>query len=585
MRATALWILCCLCIAPAQAAVHATDGFELILLDGYEDCPLAYRDADLDTFGGDSDVRIVCGPPPAGFVAIGGDCDDNNALINPAVLEVEPDAQFADENCDGVDGNASLAIFVAQPGSGAANCGSRALPCALSVALARAQAAGRTQAYLQRGDYPLTLLLGSAGVTLAFFGGYDFDWRRANRTTNPSRILGGPVSGVGGVGVQASGGVYRLVDVLVEAPSTSLRNGQGDGLGSYGVRALDGANVTLTRVSVTAGNGAAGLAGANGVSATQTPAQGGLTGGNGAQFQTFCNDTTRGLGGNAGTNPACALADGGNGGSGGTMDTDCGAFPVPNLDARPGVRGSDAEFSQGTIGQGGAGGSGLSACGPTVSGGNGRTIDGSGGGATGMTPRGSMLGSTWVADSGNAGSLGLDGTGGGGGGGAGGCDVGTDSYGAGGGGGGAGGCRATVAGGGGRGGGGSFGVFASNAAIVVQNTTIVRGTGGAGGSGGAGGLGQPGGSAGQVGSNPGGASAGLGGSGGRGGHSGGGSGGAGGVSASIFTFLSSSVVTGNTFSGGAPGAGGAGGSGGVPGADGPAGQFAGTFTCASGSGC
>lgn len=591
-----LALLCCLGSGAASATLQEAEGFELILLDGFEDCPLAYRDLDLDTWGGDSDVRIVCGPPPAGYVATGGDCDDANAQINPAASEPEPDAQFLDENCDGVDGNAALAIFVAQPGSVAADCGTRALPCALSVAAFRAQSTGRTQAYLQQGNYPIALRLETPGANLALFGGYDAQWRRANRNTNPSRILGGPVALVGGVGVQAAGGNYRLVDLLVEAPSTSQRNGSGDGLGSYGVRAIDSTSVTLLRVTISAGNGANGLSGGDGTSATQAPAQAGATGGDGAELNVACNNTTRGLGGPAGINASCVSGtrptNGGNGGSGGTMDTGCDVFDL-DLDARPGINGSSAAFTTVTNGLGGAGGSGTNSCGPTTGGSAGLTVHGVGGSASGVSARGALvlvpLASSWVADAGNSGSLGLDGSGGGGGGGAGGCDVGTDSYGAGGGGGGAGGCRAPATGSGGRGGGGSFGVFAVNATIAVQNSTLVRGTGGSGGPGGDGGLGQPGGGAGQVGLHPGGAIAGLGGAGGDGGNSGAGGGGAGGISTGIFAFQATiSANAGNAFSGGAGGAGGTGGVGGTvgaSGANGPAGTLASTFTCAAAAGC
>ncbi len=56
-----------------------------------------YRDGDGDGWGGD--LAVACAQP-VGYLASGGDCDDNSAASHPGALEV-CDAADADEDCDG----------------------------------------------------------------------------------------------------------------------------------------------------------------------------------------------------------------------------------------------------------------------------------------------------------------------------------------------------------------------------------------------------------------------------------------------------------------------------------------------------
>ena len=582
-------LACALALRVASAATDAPDGFELILLDGYEDCPLAYRDLDADTYGGDSDVRIQCAPLPAGYVAIGGDCDDANPQVNPAALEAVPDAQFRDENCDGVDGNVTLAVFVAPAGSSAPECGTRELPCAIAVAPARALAQGRTQLYLRAGNHTgLAPLSGFAGG-LHFYGGYDAAWVRAPLAVNASRIVGALNAQLGAVGAEFSSGVYTLNDLEVSSPAATLLLGDGSGGGSYGVRALAGTQLTITRSLIGAGAGRSGSAGSNGVSASTLPAQGGGNGGPGDEFNTICNDSSRGGRGGAGNN-TCAGGrnpDGGLGGLGGLMDANCGGLGGICI-------GTDCNATAGTVGldSAGVGGSGGPAGGPCNGGGTGDSgvalVDGVGGQSPVANGRGRVLAGPerWSGFQGNAGSLGDNGLGGGGGGGAGGCDDGVDSYGAGGGGGGAGGCRATVPGTGGRPGGASIAVFAVQAlSVSITSTTLFTQGGGDGGPGGTSGSGQPGGDNGQGGPGPGGGPGGNGGTGGRGGHSGGGAGGTGGLSVGAFALGTPITLGGITPLIGSGGQGGAGGSGPRAGQTAPGGFSGTSLVCAVAGGC
>ena len=63
-----------------------------------------YSDRDGDGYGLDSSATVACNQP-AGYVNVGGDCDDGNTAFNPG--ELEPDcADPNDYNCDGATGYA-----------------------------------------------------------------------------------------------------------------------------------------------------------------------------------------------------------------------------------------------------------------------------------------------------------------------------------------------------------------------------------------------------------------------------------------------------------------------------------------------
>lgn len=64
---------------------------------GAADEPTWYRDTDSDGYGQDSITLVDC-TQPSGYVALGGDCFDQNAAVNPGVTEV---CDNLDNNCDG----------------------------------------------------------------------------------------------------------------------------------------------------------------------------------------------------------------------------------------------------------------------------------------------------------------------------------------------------------------------------------------------------------------------------------------------------------------------------------------------------
>lgn len=63
---------------------------------------LVHRDRDGDGFGDEVTRTLVWGGIPAGYVAAGGDCDDDRASVHPGAAEVPGDG--VDQDCDGRDG-------------------------------------------------------------------------------------------------------------------------------------------------------------------------------------------------------------------------------------------------------------------------------------------------------------------------------------------------------------------------------------------------------------------------------------------------------------------------------------------------
>jgi hypothetical protein len=467
-----------------------------------------------------------------GFTPNQGDCDDTDAGVNPDAPD-SPDGVYKDTNCDGIDGDAGQAVFVAPTGTDVAGCGTTSAPCAtLAGALSEAQGQGLAEVYMMEGTYDDGAVTLVDGVSV--WGGFDATWMRDG--TAVTTILGS-------TGVEVAPGASEAVTVVADGltqPTTlaDLRIVGPDALGTF----PDGAGkssmamwvsntgagiLTLERMVFVGGAGAPGAPGAAGQDAIQVLASSsmnGAAGGAAASFATACDDTSRGGGGWRGTNTEAGTA-GGIGGQGGTMDTDC-TFLSENFDATVGEGGTDGQSAAAAAGLGGFGGAGTNVCGPGQNGALGRIVNGvPGQGGTGWR----LLGLFWAGENGTGGGPGASGGGGGGGGGSGGCDTGTDAYGAGGGGGGAGGWAAISGGSGGGAGGGSFGLYLVDASPTVQNSVFERGNGGNGGDGGVGGRGQSGGQGGPGGAGAGGAAAGgRGGNGGHGGHGGGGGGGHGG---------------------------------------------------------
>jgi hypothetical protein len=504
----------------------------------------------------------------------------------------EDEPNGIDENCDGVDGDTTVAVFVASFGDDL-NVGSIDAPLhniQTAINLAAASGDDLRDVYVSTGVYEGSLRL-RAGVNV--YGGYSPDFRRRDSSVFTTVIIGdayspalpGAVNAFDivdplevrfeGFRIYASSnpqpggssyavylrdpgtGVHIRYNEIVAGDAGPGRSGESrpggeDGVfGSAGVDALDtggDACGAQTLQKTAGGAGGAKLCGA-------APNQLNVSGGNGGN--TYCplwNRLTLPSGA-AGSRGWLATLSGGVGGAGG-WDRFYDASPSCSVCQGP----QNGNRSHGQDGQDGAKG-----------------IDGSAGQGC-ADPQGLLTDGLWgpaAATDGNPGTLGA---GGGGGGSGGGIDVvatacaavSNDATGGSGGGGGSGGCG----GGGGErggGGGGSFGVFivyqmgGAGSPDVVGNV-ILRGRGGAGGTGGGGGAGGDGGDGGAGGAGGAGlivyaSPGGDGGRGGGGGHGGGGGGGCGGPSYGIYVRGRLDVsLDGNSFRGG--GFGGDGGSGG-----------------------
>jgi CARDB len=457
------------------------------------------------------------------------DCAPNNPAIHPGATDA-PELSFTDSNCDGIDGDVSKAVFVSASIGSPGGAGTQASPLnTIAAGVAQASGQGR-DVYVAEGTYNE-----GSGVNLAaavsIYGGYSSSgWSRSTATPtvngSPQAALANGVSGV----------TLQLLTL----------QGSADGARSaYGLRAINGASVTLESSTVVAGaglNGGAGstgpvgLPGGNGVSGgIGTAGSGGLspasaTGGFGAAGPVTA------VVGDPGS-PGITVPGGGLGGAGGLGSQHRGTCDVPVFDSTNAVD---------TALPGGPGPPGAA-------------------GAAGGLPAAATVGPVWNGTGGASGGQGHPGGGGGGGGSGSGTSVFnpfpscSGRKGGGGGGGGGGGAGGDGGGGGGFGG-GSFAVYLWNSTLNLKGGALAASNGGAGGAGGDGGAGGAGG-VGASGGPPEVSPAGFGGpgkAGGSGGKGGSGGGGPGGPSVGVFRGGSSTYVPSGSPSI-TPGTGGAGG--------------------------
>jgi hypothetical protein len=475
--------------------------------------------------------------------SVADDCAPLDPAIHPGAVDL-PDVNFEDTNCDGIDGDAANAVFVATSGSNSAT-GTKGNPLqTINAGIAQAVAQHKSAVYIAGGTYNEVVQLAS-GVSL--YGGYE-PLSGARSTVEQTVIQGSPQA------VFANGATHVLLQLL------TLKGSVGSvapGASAYGLRAIGHSSVALENDTVSAGPGNAGAGGAAG-------AVGGTVANGTGGAQSQCGNGP-GVGGAGG---ASALGNGGGAGGGGG--------PVGFTNGSNGFTGGGG----GALPQPGGGGNlgGASAAGQPGFPGN--------PGSTGASAANAVFSTSLAAPGGWAAAVPADtatagglGSGGGGGGGAGGSQytiigITVNSGGAGGGGGGAGGLGGAPGPPGGPGG-GSFAAYLFDSSLVATGSTLTGGTGGKGGDGGIGGNGGSGGSggAGGIGSFDTGVfgiircsgDGGRGGNGGNGGKGGNGGGAPGGPSGGVFDGGTSTFATrSSTLTGGTAGAGGANGNGAVP---------------------
>lgn len=417
----------------------------------------------------------------------------------------EPDPDFFDANCDGIDGDAEDSVFVATYGSDE-NPGTKALPKAtVAAGISAAAAEGKAWVLVGESFYDGGFEL-SDGVSVA--GGYGFGWKRDGRAKTTFRQAA-PV---------ISGNLIATQTTLIgfEVVGSSAEPGQT----ASAIRLVQSPGVRLVDLRILAGKGGDGTRGEAGVPGGTGNV--GSAGGNAPKDSNsvgFCINQDSPPSAGDGAEPACG-SEGGRGAKGGAAGF------------------NDRNGSKGSNGTGGAvGGAGGTPGAPGLAGGDGSS------GTTGMpgvggTNTGMFMSGQWVGQPGTAGQTGTTGDGGAGGGGGGGGEGGTfgcNSWGGAAGGGGSGGCGGG-GGGGGQAGGASVALLLLESDVQIIGCTIIGGLGGRGGDGGEGadgGMGGAGGAGGDLEENSG--RGGKGGSGGRGGRGGQGGGGAGGPSIALFS--------------------------------------------------
>jgi len=453
----------------------------------------------------------------AGFVDLNGNGADGCEYACTATGSDLPDDAFVDANCDGIDGDASAAVFVS-PGGNDANPGTRALPMlTVSAALSLASTAGKSQVYVDQGLYLGTVQLVN-GISL--YGGYSSAGNWSRSAANVSEIRGttpflGALRGVIGDSLTSTTTLDRL--------KITTSNATGAGVSTYALHCTSCPAIVVKNCTLAAGNAGAGSAGSAGTAGENGTA--GLGGANGS-----CDTSVSALGGGGGTSSCGRTGGGGGAGRYGALNGVAGLSGVGPTNGGSGGAFGDPGAAGQTGANGAAGGAGS---------------DGPGGSS------GSIVAGLWVGSDGVAGVIGNPGNGGGGGGGGGGqsCFLCTKGTGNGGGGGGAGGCGGDP-GTGGTAGGGSFGAFFRNTTgFTILNSNIQSGAGGAGGAGAAGGAGGSGGVGGAGASVCSPAEVGRGGNGGTGGNggpSGASGGGAGGISWSVYRVTSLGTITGGS---------------------------------------
>ncbi|WP_268921167.1 hypothetical protein [Sandaracinus amylolyticus] len=460
-------------------------------------------------------VVTACTEGGCGFLCEEGWFDTDSNLANgcecgsdPGSVD-DPDDSFTDTNCDGIDGDAAHAIFVAPSGRDTQP-GTRTQPKRTLAAAITAATAMGFDVYVGVGDYTITSTLQLAnGVSI--YGGYDAaaSWARSDSTI---AHISGPATAVRAQGISTPTVVDRID---VTAASNVAPGGA-----SIAVHAIDAPGLIWRVGVVEAGQGGAGTGGTGGTRGDPggdgNPSVGGVEYGGGC-LGIGCSTNTR-PGQQPGGTSSCGRT-GGNGGTGG---------------------GANGGGSNGTTGAGGTM-AGPGAGSAEQNGGSGANGTGGGAGTEGGagSAAGSIVGDGWQPGNGGNGGTGTHGNGGGGGGGGGGDTPGAcecNSSGDTGAGGGAGGCGGT-GGNGGGGGGASFGFLIVRSDLTLELLEIRTSVGGDGGTGGTGGNGGDGGDGGLGSAEAGwtgsrdddsqgrGGGGGDGGNGGRGGHGGGGGGG------------------------------------------------------------
>lgn len=168
-----------------------------------------------------------------------------------------PDAEFADSDCDGIDGSIDAAFFVSPQGSDLATSGTPLQPFRTVSAALRAAASSphRKNIYVAAGHYREHVDLRSG---ISIWGGFDRTWARTPDSVTETKIFDGPraePSGLTGIGLQN----VTLADLDVEAvfcrDCSEVRLERLTVRGEAGISIMDSTGVTLSDTFVASGSG------------------------------------------------------------------------------------------------------------------------------------------------------------------------------------------------------------------------------------------------------------------------------------------------------------------------------------------
>lgn len=498
-----------------------------------------------------------------GATGAGGEGGASGGTVCDATVQDLPDDDFTDTNCDGIDGDAAHAVFVAPTGEDKA-AGTRSAPVhSINRAIALAMV-NKSAVYVCDGTYTENVFI-KQGVSI--YGGYNCarGWVREKDRAVVTVDAGLPLT------IDAANEPVVIDRLAFRAASAALTN---FGASSQAAAINNSTSVVLSHVELTAGDGAPGIAGVPGANAEIEPPPAGVSGTDTILQSGACETLFQGepapacvsrAAGGAGTSIACVFnrgfyeVEGGNGGNGANWWLTEDAPSCLLTDKEAGALGG-----AGRVRLPGRGWSTLARSRAGLPGAPG--TDGTGASVGIGSLRNAMYLATNSGSDGTWGEPGMPGAGG---------DGGPSSTagwelncyynftpGSGGGQGGVGGCGGGPASGGG-GGGGSIALVMANSGVELTWVSVATGNGGNGGNGAAGGNGQPGGAPGAAGAAADtfrGSDGQPGGDGGLGGASGPGGGG---PSIGILYVGKAPKVTEGTFDIGVPGNGGAAAGGGV----------------------
>lgn len=167
----------------------------------------------------------------------------------PAEEEDRPDADFADTNCDGIDGDRARAVFVAPHGSDDGPGTLEAPIATLTRGIELARRAGKS-VYVCTSTYEEAVVLEDAAVSI--YGGYDcrHGWRRTSKQATIAPAAGRPLT-IRNIAEPLL--LSRLRFVAADAAEA--------GASSVAAHVVDSLNLRFEPVALEAGNGAPGLSG------------------------------------------------------------------------------------------------------------------------------------------------------------------------------------------------------------------------------------------------------------------------------------------------------------------------------------